>query len=142
MNISDFISQAASKLGADQSSVQSATGGLLKTIKEQADGADFSKITDAIPGIEDAIKSAPAEEAEADGGGLLGGGLGGLASAASSALGGDGGGIMGMLGKTGLPLDKLGGLTSNLFGFIKDKVGGDIVSNILSKIPALKNLVG
>lgn len=136
MSIQDFIAQAAGQLGEGERSVQNATGGILHMIKEKAGDADFAKIAEKIPGA-DALASA---SAEADGGG--GGGLlGGLAGMASGALGG-GGDLISKLAGSGLDVSKIGSLAGSLVGFLKEKVGGDVMSGILSKVPDLKSILG
>lgn len=138
MSIQDFLASATSKLGAPADQVESATGGLLGMIKEQASGSDWSAITNAIPGADSLAKALPA--AKEASGGLLGG----LASKAGALLGGGGGGmdILGKLASSGLSADKIPSLAGSLMDFFKDKVGASVVSNILGKIPALKSLIG
>jgi hypothetical protein len=51
-SIQDFISSAASQIGAPESDVQSATSSLLGVIKDQADSGDASALLSKIPGAE------------------------------------------------------------------------------------------
>ena len=137
MSLQDFIATASQQLGADQSQVKSATGGLLKMLKDQGDGADVSSLFSKIPGAEALMGSAPKEEAA--GGGMLGG----LAGMATSALGGSGGsaGLLGKLLGSGLDMGKLTSFVPMFFNFAKEKAGGDLVGRLLSKVPDLKSLV-
>lgn len=133
----DFIQDAAQKLGIGEDTAKSATGGILGMVKEHASAADFSELTSKLPDVGKLVGAAPA----ADSGGGIGDMLGGL----SSALGGGGGGALGALGglaKTGLPLDKVGDFAGMFTGYLKNKVGGDLIKRLLSKVPGLSNLIG
>ena len=66
--------------------------------------------------------------------------LGGL----GDALGGGGGalGALGALTKTGLSVDQIGSLASLFSGFLKDKIGGDLLKRLLGNVPGLSSLIG
>lgn len=132
----EFLQQAQSALGIGEDTARSATGGLLGLIQEHADGADFARLAEAVPGARALAEAPPA----ASGGGGLGGMLGGL----GDALGGGGGalGALGALSKTGLDTDKIGGFVQLFAGFLKNKIGGDLLKRLLGSVPGLSNLVG
>ena len=114
----DFIDLASSKLGIGADTAKSATGGLLGLIKDNADAADFSALTDKLPGAAD-IAETPAPAGD-------GGALGAL-----SALSG-----------TGLSLDKIGDFAKLFMDFVKPKLGADLLGRIASKVPGLGSLLG
>lgn len=138
----ELIAQLTSKLGIDESVASAATGKAMAMVKEHAGDDLFSKISSAVPGADNiaAEGAAPAEEAEG-GGGMLGA----LAGMASSALGGSAGEAMGLassLGDAGLEAGQVGGFASTLMDFLKDKVGDEVLEQILAKVPMLKSLMG
>ncbi|MFN3197709.1 MAG: DUF2780 domain-containing protein [Bradymonadia bacterium] len=146
--IDGFISEAASKFGIDPSTARSLTGGLLKAVKGEAPEEDFNAVADQVPGMAE-LANEDAEESGGGGGGLLGGlgggGLGGLMGAATSVLGGEGGGItqlMTLFSSSGLGADQAGGFVQMLVGFLKNKVGDDLVQKLVSKVPMLGQFLG
>lgn len=140
--IQDFVTNAASKLGIDQSAAGAATGGLPSLIQKTAGAADFGKLASAVPGLSDLA-------AKAGGGGAggtgLGGVLGGLAKKAGGLLGEAGGGAAGALAAVtgaGVAPDKAAGFLSMFVDFLKSKVSPDVLKGVLGKIPGLSGLVG
>ena len=139
----ELIKQLTDKLGVDSSIASAATGKAMAMIKDQAGGDLFSQISGAIPGAEEAAQAGAEETGEAAGGG--GGMLGSLASMASSALGGSAGDALGMASKlsdAGLEASQMGGFAETIIAFLKDKVGDEILDQILAKVPMLKGLIG
>lgn len=137
----ELIQQLTSKLGIDASTANAATGKAMAMVKEHA-GADlFEKISGAIPGAGDAASAGEAAGAESGGGGLLGS-LTGMASGLLGDKAGDALGMAASLKSTGLQTDQLGGFASTLVEFIKDKVGDDVMQQILDKVPMLKGMIG
>ena len=128
----DFIRDAAAKLGIGEDQAAGATGGMLDMIKEHADGADVSTMLDKIPGAADLMGK---------GGG---GGGGGLLGAIGDAIGGGAGEALGfadILSKTGLDLDKLGGLLGMLKEYAEPLLGSDLVKRLLEKVPGIGDLL-
>ncbi|MDF1700054.1 MAG: DUF2780 domain-containing protein [Planctomycetota bacterium] len=128
----DFIRDAAAKLGIGEDQAAGATGGLLDLVKQYADPGDMSEMLQKVPGAADLM-----------GKGDSGGG-GGLLGALGSALGGDTGKALGavdMLQKTGLDLDKLGGLADMFKQYIEPLLGSDLLKSLLAKVPALTDLL-
>lgn len=143
--IDTFIAQAASSLGVDTSTARELTGGVLKLMKDEAPEEDFNAVAEQVPGTAELAAEGAAEESS--GGGMLGGlggGLGGLMGAATSALGGEGGiaGLLALFTKSGLGADQAGNLVQMLIGFLKEKVGDDLVQKLVSKVPVLGQLIG
>ena len=127
----DFLTQAAAQLGIGTDEAASATGGILDLIKEHADSADVSEMLSKLPGASDLMGTSTG-----GGGGLLGA-LGGM-------LGGDAGQALGaadLLAKSGLSLDKLGGLLDLLKQYVQPLLGDDLVKRLLSQIPGIGDLL-
>lgn len=131
----EFISMVTQQLGIGESESRSATGGILKLIKDQLDDSTFSSMMEKLPGAEGLLGEAESDEASGGGGGLMGS----LTSMAGSLMGGDSGagGIAKALGGAGIGLDKAGGFLSTLVEFLKNKLGADMFSTIAGKLPDL-----
>ena len=128
--IDEFLSMASDKLGVAKNSTEEATSGLLGLVKEHADGADFSALTDKIPGL--------GALADKTGGGGGGGGIGDMLG---GLVGGGGGNVAQLLG-SGLDLGKIGDLVGMLKDWLTNKVGGELIGNIFKKLPDLGSLLG
>lgn len=140
----ELIQQLTSKLGIDASTANAATGKAMALVKQHAGDDLFAKISGAIPGAGEAAVEAEVETG--DGGASAGGGLlGSLTGMASGLLGDKAGDALGMaasLKATGLNTDQFGGFASTLVDFLRDKVGDDVMKQILDKVPMLKGLLG
>lgn len=138
-----FISEAAGRFGIDPSTARALTGGVLKLIKKEAPAEDFEAVAEQVPGTEAVV--AESDQPAADEGGLLGGlggGFGGVLGAAASALGGgDVASLMSLFGESGLGADQAGQFVQMLVGFLKDKVGPELVQKIVAQVPALSSLL-
>ncbi|KAA1259515.1 hypothetical protein LF1_20490 [Rubripirellula obstinata] len=138
----ELIQQLTAKLGIDESVAQAATGKAMAMVKANVGEDLFSKISSAVPGASD-VADAGAEEALPSEGG--GGMLGSLAGMASKALGGSAGSGLELgaaLGDAGLPTDQMGSFVSTIVEFLKDKVGDEVMDQVLAKFPMLKTLIG
>lgn len=119
--MNELISQLVSQLGIQEGQAKGGAGLLFKLAQDKL-GGDFGKVSQALPGVADLIKSAP----EAGGASKL---LGGLAGA----LGGKAGGLAGLASLAGgfsqLKLDA--GMISKfvpvILGFVQSKAGQDVV---------------
>lgn len=139
----ELIQLLTSKLGIDASVATAATGKAMAMVKEQAGDDLFNKISAAVPGVGEAAQQAAEEPAAAAAGG--GGMLGKLAGMASGVLGGSAGSGLEMgaaLSAAGLQTDQMGGFASTIVTFLKEKVGDEVMDQILSKVPMLKSLIG
>lgn len=132
--IQDLIAMAG-KLGISADAAKSGAGGLLQMIKEHAGAVDFGKISAAIPGVGDILKSAPAAAAAGGGGilGKLGGMLGGQAASA--------GALGDVLGKAGISLDKIPAFAGTFIEWLKSHVSLDMLKSVLAKVGPLKSLL-
>jgi len=134
----EFIKMVTSQLGIGEDASRSATGGILKMLKDQLDDSTFGSVMDKLPGASALLADAESGEAAGSGGG--GGLMGSLTSMAGSLLGGGGGGAAGVakaLGDSGIGLDKAGGFLSTLVTFLKEKLGDDMFGTIAAQLPAL-----
>ncbi|MFK8113775.1 MAG: DUF2780 domain-containing protein [Rubripirellula sp.] len=137
----ELIKQLTAKLGIDESVANAATGKAMALVKEHAGEDLFSKISSAIPGAGEVADQGAAEPAGEEGGGMLGG----LMGMASSALGGSAGEALGIgkdLSSAGLEASQIGGFASMVVEFLKEKVGDEVMEQILAKVPMLKSLMG
>lgn len=134
----EFISMVTKQLGIGESESRSATGGILKMVKDQLDDSTFGSLLEKLPGADALVGEAEAAEGEASSGG--GGLMGSLTSMAGSLMGGGDSGAAGIakiLGGSGIGLDKAGGFLTTLISFLKDKLGDDMFGSIASKLPDL-----
>lgn len=98
---------------------------MFKAAKDKLGDGEFGKLLGGVPGLSDLMKKAPA----AGGGGGLGGLLGGLASS----VGGNAGAIATIVsgfGKLGLSTDDAKKFVPVILGFLRSKVGPDVVSKL------------
>lgn len=139
----ELIQLITKQLGIDSSIANAGVSKTMAMLKENAGDDLFGKIAGAIPGASEAAQSGAdtASGAVAGGGGMLGK----LAGMASAALGGKAGGGLEMasaLASTGIDSEKLGPFVKMVFEFLKEKLGDEMVDEILSKVPMLKTLLG
>ena len=133
----EFITDAAAKLGISTTQVESAVGGLLGFVKEQADGADFSEMLGKLPGAGDLLAKAGGSDA---GGGLLGG----LGDVVGDLLGGGAEkalDLAGLVSKLGLDADKLGGFLELFTKYVQPLLGTDLLKRLAAKVPGLSDLI-
>ena len=130
----EFIQLAGKTLGIKEDTARSATGGLLRVIKDQVDTPLFESLTSALPGSAALVGAAPAKEAKGLGGMM--GGLGGMASGLGGKLGGAVG-LAGALGASGLDAGKAGPFVKMFVDFVKQKASSDVVSALMKKVPQL-----
>lgn len=140
--VDELIQQLTGKLGIDASVANAAAGKAMAIVKAHAGDDLFAKISAAIPGAGEAAQQGAAGGLPSEGGGGM---LGKLAGMASSALGGSAGAgleIGAALSAAGLDADKVGSFLSMVIAFLKDKVGDDVVEQVMAKFPMLKSLLG
>jgi len=123
----ELIEQLVKNLGVSEDAAKGGSGLLFKMAKEKLGSGDFSKVSNALPGIDDLISSAP------ESGGMLGG-LGKLASGLGGGAGqlGDLAGLAGGFSKLGLDSGMIGKFIPIILSFAQSK-GGDVVMNLLQK---------
>ena len=120
--MNELITQLVSQLGVQEGQAKGGAGLLLKLAQSKL-GGDFSKVSAAVPGLQDLIKSAP----EAGGAGKL---LGSLAGALG---GGKAGGLADLASLAGgfsqLKLDPqmISKFVPVILSFVQSKGGQDVV---------------
>ncbi|MEW5977445.1 MAG: DUF2780 domain-containing protein [Acidobacteriota bacterium] len=143
-NIQEFIQLASSNLKTTPDTARSATGALLQFIQQKADPKDFQELTNLLPGSAELAKPTPAESQKAAAGTSPTGMLGNVKNLASSAMGGSslGSGLQmaDLLKNAGLSSDKFGPFVSTFLNFAKPKLGNELVTRILGKVPEFKHL--
>ncbi len=85
----DLITTLVDKLGITQNQAEGGVGALFNNAKENLSAEDFSKASDAVPGVDKYMAEAPSTDS---------GGAGGLLKSGLSSLGGTGSKIGGMAG--------------------------------------------
>lgn len=130
----EFIQAVMSQLGVNENQAQSATGGLLQFLKNQADGNEVHTLISKLPGAEDLMKSVGS--GSPGGGGLLGG----LGAAIGGTAGGSAG-LLSLLQGSGLGGGTAGSFVKMFVDYAKQKAGPDLVEQVLAKVPALKSLM-
>ena len=126
--MNELIAQLVSQLGVQEGQAKGGAGLLLKLAQSKL-GGDFSKVAQALPGVQDLISSAPASGGAAKllGGlaGALGGGkAGGLADLAS---------LAGGFSQLKLDPSMIGKFVPVILSFVQGK-GGQDVGRILSSV--------
>ena len=126
----ELLSLLTKNLGVNESQAQGGAGLLFKLAKEKLPAADFSKVSEAVPGIGSLIGAAPASS----GGGALGG-LGNLVSGLGGSAGGLGSmaSLAGGFSKLGMSSGMIGKFIPVILEFVRSK-GGDGVKSILEKV--------
>lgn len=126
--MTELIGELVSKLGVQEGQAQGGAGLLFKLAQSKL-GGDFSKVAEAVPGVQDMIKAAP----EPGGVGKL---LGGLAGALG---GGKAGGLTDLASLAGgfsqLKLDPsmIGKFVPLILSFVQSQ-GGQAVVQLLTKV--------
>jgi hypothetical protein len=126
----ELIDMLTKNLGVSGAQAEGGAGVLFKAAKDKLGDAEFSKLLGGVPGISDLLKKAPAA-----GGGGLGGLLGGLASS----MGGNAGAIATILsgfGKLGLTADDAKKFVPVILGFLRTKVGPDVITKLEQTLKA------
>ena len=120
----ELIDSLTKTLGISAAQAEGGAAVLLKAAKDKLGAAEFDSQLGGVPGLHDLLKKAPAS-----GGGGLGGLLGGLAGA----IGGNAAlirTIVGGFGKLGLKAEDAKRFVPVILGFLRTKVGPDVVSNL------------
>jgi hypothetical protein len=120
----ELIDSLTQSLGISGSQAEGGAAVLLKAAKDKLGAAAFDSQLGSVPGLSELLKKAPAP-----GGGGLGGLLGGLAGA----MGGNAAlisTVIGGFGKLGLKPEDAKKFVPIMMGFLRTKVGPDVVSNL------------
>ena len=119
----ELIDSLTKQLGVSGAQAEGGAAVLLKAAKDKMGSAEFSKLLGGVPGLGDLMQKAPAS----------GGGLGGLLGGIAATVGGNAGliaTIVGGFGKLGLKPEDAKKFVPIMMGFLRTKVGPDVVSNL------------
>ena len=125
----ELVDLLTKNLGINGAQAEGGAAVLFKAAKDKLGDGEFSKLLGGVPGLSDLMKKAPA------GGGGLGGLLGGLAGS----MGGNAGAIATILsgfGKLGLTADHAKKFVPVILGFLRTKVGPDVVTKLEQTLKA------
>lgn len=129
----EFIQLAARQLGIGSDEIRSATGSIMKLVKDHLDDTSFSQISSKLPGVQSLLS-------DSDDSAAAGGLIGSLTSLAGSLLGDKAGGlasIAAILAKSGISLEKSADFMKMLIDFLKARLGGDLFETVMAKLPDL-----
>ena len=119
----ELIDSLTKSLGISAAQAEGGAAVLLKAAKDKLGAAEFDSQLGSVPGLYDLLKKAPA----------AGGGLGGLLGGLAGAIGGNAAlisTIVGGFGKLGLKAEDAKKFVPIIMGFLRTKVGPDVVSNL------------
>ncbi len=140
LEMEELIVNIAGKFGIDQAMAEKAVGILMSLVRNNADEGAVSQLFDQLPGASDLAEKYAADAEGGSGGGLMGK-LGGL-------LGGNMGAAMGALGalkSTGLDMDQIKGVGSEVFEYAREKadtdLANDVIKQVAGNIPGLDKLL-
>lgn len=132
-----LIQSIATKLNLPESTVRSGVQVLLKFIQDRSRGTQLGAILEKIPGAQTLLNT-PVEQVDGNPGLLSG-----LLGTAGSFLGGQSGDIAKVaasLQESGIDLTKAVPFVQTFIAEAKQRVGPEVVEQILAQIPALRNL--
>ncbi|MDD4903327.1 MAG: DUF2780 domain-containing protein [Candidatus Bipolaricaulis sp.] len=122
----ELIKQLVDQLGINKEQAEGGAGLLFNLAKKKLGEDVFKKIADAVPGVQDLLKSAPSE-----------GGVGGMLGKLASKVGaGDLGNLAGLAGgfkKLNLDTGLISKFVPIVMDFVQSK-GGDAVKRLLESV--------
>jgi hypothetical protein len=118
----ELVEQLVAGTGVSGAQAEGGAGLLFGLLRQQLSAGDFSKVADAVPGVEGLIEAAPEQ----------GSGLGGLLGGVASALGGaeltNFAWLAGGFDKLGLDAGTIGKFVPILLSYLQSKGGGELAS--------------
>jgi len=124
----EILSMLTEQLGVTEDQAKGGAGAIFNLAKEKLGDADFGKVAEAVPGMEELLGAAPAR-----------GGLAGLVGGLASKLGG-GAGKLGSLASLaggfkdlGLDSGMVGKFIPIILSFVQSK-GGDSIKSLLAGV--------
>jgi hypothetical protein len=124
-HMEDLIARIAAA-GVEPEIAQKAVGMILAFLRQEGPQADVDALFAAVPS---SAEVADAASRERGGGGALGGGIGAM-----------GGGLMGLAGRLtslGLGMGEMQTIGRQVFAFVREKAGDEVVGQIAAAIPGL-----
>ena len=139
--IANLIGQLTSEVGISDTQANTAVGGILNLLNDNAEGdSSVASLIGGLPGADSLMTSAASAVSGGGDSAGTGGMLGGLASkflggsGLDSSLGGMAG-VASLLSATDLNAGQLGDVASRLFAFAKENVGEELVEQVVNVLP-------
>jgi hypothetical protein len=123
--VQELIDSLTRSLGITGAQAEGGAAVLFKAAKDKLGTSAFESQLGSVPGLNDLLTKAPAPGSGGGFGGLLGGlagAIGGNAALISTVVGG--------FGKLGLKAEDAKKFVPVILGFLRTKVGADVVSNL------------
>jgi Protein of unknown function VcgC/VcgE (DUF2780) len=120
----ELIDSLTQSLGITGTQAEGGAAVLFKAAKDKLGAAEFESQLGSVPGLHDLLKKAPSTSS---------GGLGGLLGGLAGAIGGNAALITTVVGgfnKLGLKADDARKFLPVILGFLRTKVGPDVVSRL------------
>lgn len=130
--MNELISRITAAAGIDADLAENAVGTVLGFLQKEGPDDAVGELMAKLPGAEDLVAQAQANE----GGGGLMGAIGGL-------MGGGAGGLMGLVGQLqgmGLDMSQMQEVGKTLIQYGRETVGEDTMAQITSSIPGMDQL--
>jgi hypothetical protein len=127
----ELIARLRQAAGIDAATAQNAVGIILNFLRKEAPAEQVDQAVAAIPGAALAAESEPTT------------GPGGLAAGLGGLMGGAGGlvALAGQLTGAGLSMSQMQAVGKELFAYVREKAGEDVVGGIVAAIPGLSQFV-
>lgn len=124
----ELLNQLVQNLGVNEDQAKGGAGLIFKLAKDKLGGGEFTKVAEAVPGVDDLVSAAP----ESGGAASALGGLGSALGGGAEKLGGIAS-LAGGFSKLGLDSGMAGKFIPVILSFVQSK-GGDTAKNLLSGV--------
>ena len=122
----ELVDRIVAKTGVDRTVAEKAVGIIFEFLSKEGPTDKVQALLDQLPGANDAVAAARAN----DGGGGLFGGIGGGVMAVGSRL-----------MSAGLGMGEIQGVTHELIAYAREKAGDEAVNDIVTAIPGLSQFI-
>jgi hypothetical protein len=124
LSMDELVDRIVAKVGVDRTVAEKAVGIIFDFLSKEGPTEKVQALLDQLPGANEAIATARADDA----GGMFGsmGGIMGVGSRLMSA---------------GLGMAEIQGVTRELIAYAREKAGDDTVGNIVDAIPGLSQFI-
>jgi hypothetical protein len=131
----DLIAKLTQAAGIDTETARNAVSIILNFLKQEAPAEHVDKAVASIPGAEQAT----AAQQDVPASGMVGGAMAGIGG-----LMGGAGGLMALAGQltgAGLSMGQMQTVGKELFAYVREKAGEDVVGGIVASVPGLSQFV-
>lgn len=138
--MNEFVKKVVSTMDVDLDTAQSATGALLKAARDNLTSDDYATVAENVENVDGLIAKSPQEKKPDEG---IKEAAQGVLGRAAEALGAEGAGSLGvgtLLGAAGLAPDQMPRFVDMFLEYMREKVGSDVVGNMLSRMSGLLDL--